>query len=107
MIRVLIETAVNAGARRGAACQLLGLSVRTKRYVRSRSCPIIRDGERLHESVPRPNVRSMFYENRRRQAPGCKARVAKESRAGERPLALAASPVKKDPRSPDRGAVCR
>ena len=29
MMRALIETAVEAGARRGAACQLLGLSVRT------------------------------------------------------------------------------
>ena len=29
MIRGLIETAVDAGARRRAACQLLGLSVRT------------------------------------------------------------------------------
>ena len=29
MIRALIETAVDAGARRGAACRLLGLSVRT------------------------------------------------------------------------------
>jgi putative transposase len=44
MIRALIETAVDAGARRGAACRLLGLSVRT--VERWRAAPDAADARR-------------------------------------------------------------